>query len=273
MLKTWDQITQRVFTSLVAIPVVVAAICWSIWSYYFLFLFVTIATMLEFYGLAEVGGICPNRLWGILSGILVYTLFFAHAAGYLPPCCLYVLFPVIALVYPMELYKPTQAPFSNIAYTLLGITYVSVPFALLHVIAFAQGTYRPEIVWGILLILWANDIGAYGVGSWLGKHRLFRRISPQKSWEGSLGGAVLALVVSYMLACCFGSLGRAVWLAIGIIVVVAGTYGDLVESVFKRSLKLKDSGNIIPGHGGFLDRFDSFLLAIPFVLALIKLLF
>ena len=170
-----------------------------------------------------------------------------------------------------ELYRQGTIPFANIAYTLLGVIYVSGPFALLHIIAFSHGPYSYEIIMGILLILWANDTGAYLIGSSIGKHKLFKRISPHKSWEGVLGGAVLALFVSYTIAGHFNIINLDTWLGIGGIVVVVGTYGDLVESMFKRSLKIKDSGNMIPGHGGLLDRFDSLLLASPCIVSFIKL--
>ena len=258
-------------TASVAIPMVIAAIYGSVWSYFFLFLFVTMATMQEFYKLVELGGARPSSAWGILNGVLIYTLVFMYANDHIPAHYLYVLWPTIALIYPIELYKKRKMPFTNIAYTLLGIVYASVPFALLHLIAFSQSAYRHEIVLGILLIVWANDTGAYLVGSSLGKHKLFQRISPKKSWEGVLGGAACALIVSYGIGHYFSSLHGGLWLGIGSTIVVAGTYGDLVASMFKRSLALKDSGKTLPGHGGFLDRFDSFLLAIPFILALIKL--
>ena len=270
--KKYSQLTQRVLTALVAMPIVMAAVCWSAWSYFCLFLLVVVATMLEFYKLVGLGGIRPNTPWGILSGVLTYTLIFVYASGHMPPNCLYVLCPVIALVYPIELYKQGAPSFTNIAYTLLGIAYVSGPFALMHIMAFSQGAYSYEMVLGIFCILWANDTGAYMVGSKLGKWRLFQRISPKKSWEGGLGGAILALIVSAVLAHYFSSISWQTWLSIGSIIVVVGTYGDLVESMFKRNLKLKDSGGTIPGHGGFLDRFDSFLLVIPFILAFVKLL-
>jgi glutamate dehydrogenase (NAD(P)+) len=166
------------------------------------------------------------------------------------------------------LYKKDEIkPFQTIAYSFLGIIYVALPFALLHFIAFNNFTYHYEFVLGILFIIWANDIGAYAVGSLLGKHQLFKRISPKKTWEGSIGAALLAILVSYIIACYYTTWNNFHWLIIGIITVIAGTYGDLVESLLKRNLKVKDSGSIIPGHGGFLDRFDSFLLVVPLVVA------
>lgn len=269
----YSHLKKRVLSVLVAIPIVTIAIHWGPLSYFLLFLVIVTLAMLEFYRLASFSGIGPNKFLGIGGGVAVYTLVFMYASGHVPGRYLYLLCPLVALICFTELYRQGATPFTNIAYTLLGIVYVSGPFALLHITAFAQGgAYSHEIVMGILLILWANDTGAYLIGSSMGKHRLFKRISPKKSWEGVVGGAALALVVSYAIANYFSSIGLATWLSISSIIVVAGTYGDLVESMLKRSLKIKDSGKTIPGHGGFLDRFDSFLLAMPFVAAFIKLL-
>ena len=272
MFSPYRNFGQRALSALIAMPIVVTAIYWSRWSYFLLFLLVVALAMLEFYRLVGLGGISPNKFLGIGGGILTYVLVFMYTSGYLPGTCLYILCPMMVLIYAMELYKHGTTPFTNIAYTLLGIVYVGIPFALLHIISFAKGAYSHEIVLSILLILWANDTGAYLVGSSIGNHRLFRRISPHKSWEGTLGGAALALVVSCTIANYFSNIGLETWLGIGSIIVVAGTYGDLVESMLKRSLNIKDSGEAIPGHGGFLDRFDSFLLAIPCIVAFIKLL-
>jgi phosphatidate cytidylyltransferase len=268
----YSHLGRRTLSALVAMPVVIVSIYWSMWSYFLLFLFVAISAMLEFYRLVSLGGINPNKFLGIGGGILTYVLVFMYTSSYLPSTYLYILCPMLGLIYAIELYKQGATPFTNIAYTLLGIVYVGGPFALLHIIAFSQGNYSHEMVLGILLILWSNDTGAYLVGTKMGKRRLFQRISPQKSWEGVLGGATLALIVSYTIGHYYNSVGLGIWLGIGGIIVVAGTYGDLIESMFKRSLKVKDSGEAIPGHGGFLDRFDSFLLATPCIVAFIKLL-
>lgn len=268
----YSHLGRRILSALVAMPIVIVGVYWSMWSYFLLFLCVVTLSMLEFYRLVGLSGISPNRFSGIGGGILTYVLVFMYTSGHLLSTYLYILCPIMGLIYVVELYKQGPTPFTNIAYTLLGIVYVGSPFALLHMIAFVQGAYSHEIVLGILLILWANDTGAYLVGTKMGKHRLFQRISPQKSWEGFLGGAILALAMSYAISHYYSSAGLAMWLGIGGIIVVAGTYGDLVESMFKRSLKVKDSGKAIPGHGGFLDRFDSFLLAMPCIVAFVKLL-
>lgn len=250
---------------------IAVAICWHAWSYFVCFLLVVTMTMLEFYRLVALSGVTPRKYIGVLGGISLYTLTFLYAANHLASHYFYILCPVIAFVFIAELYYKHAAPFTNIAYTLLGIVYVSSPFALLHVAAFTEGTYRYEMVIGILCILWTYDTSAYLVGSGMGKWRLFRRISPQKSWEGTLGGAVLALIASHLVANHWGILDANTWLGVGFIIVVAGTYGDLAASMLKRSLNIKDSGTIIPGHGGMLDRFDSFLFAITHVVVFIKL--
>jgi phosphatidate cytidylyltransferase len=124
----------------------------------------------------------------------------------------------------------------------------------------------------IFIFLWCSDSGAYFVGSAIGRHRLFERISPKKSWEGSIGGGVLALVAAYVLSLFYPTLGAIEWMGMAAVVVVTGTWGDLIESCMKREMGIKDSGNILPGHGGILDRFDSAILAIPSVVVYLYIL-
>jgi phosphatidate cytidylyltransferase len=143
---------------------------------------------------------------------------------------------------------------------------------LLNIIVFSSGQYRFHIIFGILFILWASDTGAYFSGILFGKKKLFKRVSPKKTWEGSIGGAILALLFAYGFSKYFNDLTLIQWLVAALIIVIAGVYGDLVESLFKRSIAIKDSGTSIPGHGGFLDRFDGLLLASPFVAAFINLI-
>jgi phosphatidate cytidylyltransferase len=178
-----------------------------------------------------------------------------------------------ALIFFIKLYKAKdEKPFKNIAYTFLGIIYVALPFALLTVLAFIQNdTYDPNIVLGCLFLLWASDSGAYFAGTKFGKTKLFERVSPKKSWEGSVGGLIAAMGVAYIISLYYTNYAPWQWFSIGFIIVVAGTYGDLVESLFKRSMNIKDSADTIPGHGGFLDRFDGLLLSIPFIITFLKL--
>jgi phosphatidate cytidylyltransferase len=185
----------------------------------------------------------------------------------------YILSPLLTLIFFIKLYKSKdEKPFKNIAYTFLGIIYVALPFALLTVLAFIKNdTYDPNIVLGCLFLLWASDSGAYFAGTKFGKTKLFERVSPKKSWEGSIGGMIAAMLVATIISRYYTNYSAFQWYSIGIIIVVAGTYGDLVESLFKRSINIKDSADTIPGHGGFLDRFDGLLLSIPFIIPFVKL--
>jgi phosphatidate cytidylyltransferase len=172
----------------------------------------------------------------------------------------------------IKLYKKFERkPFTNIAFTFLGIFYVAVPFAILNVVVYEEGNYNYEIILGSLLILWASDTGAYFAGTRFGKRKLFERISPKKSWEGFVGGAVLALIFVFGLSLFLHSLTVEQWLIVGIIIIVGGTFGDLIESLLKRSIEIKDSGDSLPGHGGFLDRFDGLLISAPFIAAYLEI--
>jgi phosphatidate cytidylyltransferase len=157
---------------------------------------------------------------------------------------------------------------------LTGVFYIALPFGLLnyfYIPARLPGDVQYGVLFGFFLILWLNDTAAYLVGSAIGKHRLFERISPKKSWEGSVGGAVFALFTAWLLSGYFSAILLWQWLVMAIIIVILGTLGDLVESMLKRNLGIKDSGNILPGHGGMLDRFDAVLLSAPVVYVFIVL--
>jgi phosphatidate cytidylyltransferase len=172
----------------------------------------------------------------------------------------------------IKLYKKFERkPFTNIAYMILGLFYVAMPFALLNIAVYENGTYNFEVMFGCLFILWASDTGAYFAGTLFGKRKLFERISPKKSWEGALGGALLAIIFTLVIAHYFDSLAQWQWITISIIIIIGGIYGDLIESLLKRSIEIKDSGASLPGHGGFLDRFDGLLISAPFIVAFLEI--
>ncbi len=259
-------------TAVLGAIVVISGIVYDQWTYFAIFLLLSVLTQWEFYKLTKIDQRLPLTLIGTFIGQLFFVLTFLIEADILPLKYLLTVFPLLAMVFLIKLYKKDDVkPFTNIAYTFLGIIYVAIPFALLNVIAFANGTYSYEIILGILLILWASDTGAYFSGIMLGKKKLFERISPKKTWEGSIGGGVLALIMAYGLSRYFYDLNTIQWLVAAGLIVITGIYGDLIESVFKRSLVIKDSGTALPGHGGFLDRFDSLLLAVPFIVVFIKI--
>ncbi len=258
-------------TGLTGIFVIIFSVYFSMWSYFALFLAICILTQLEFYKLTGLDGMLPLKSTGTFAGALVYCLSFFVEGGFLEAKYYLLMFPVTASIFFIKLYKKSdKKPFTSIAYTLCGIFYVAVPFALLNVIAFTNGGYSFQIVLGVLSLFWASDSGAYFAGVKYGKTQLFARVSPKKSWEGSIGGAVTALLTACMLSVFYQDLEAWQWLIVGAIIVVAGTYGDLVESLFKRSIAIKDSGTKLPGHGGFLDRFDGLLISSHFIMLFLK---
>lgn len=270
--KKFSSLGPRVITAIIGAVAIIGGISWGMWGYFAVFLVISFLTLWEFYKLAILDDMAPLKVWGSIIGSSLFTLTFLVKADILPLKYLLLIFPFLASVFLIKLYKNDDKPFTQVAYTFLGIIYVSLPFSLLSVIAFQSGQYRYQVILGMLFILWASDTGAYFSGILFGKKKLFERVSPKKTWEGSIGGALLALVFAYGFSVYFKDLSLVQWLVATFLIVIAGIYGDLVESLFKRSIAIKDSGTSIPGHGGFLDRFDGLLLASPFVAVFISLL-
>ena len=241
-----------------------------------LFSIITGLTVWEFTGLVnEREDITVNRFISTVAGVyFFYAMTYYCSDMYAGIAKSVVFIPyLVTIVYLLvaELYLKQKDPIQDWAYTMLAQMYIALPFSLINVLAFnatSEGyvAFNTLLPLSIFIFLWVNDSGAYCVGSLLGRHKLFPRISPGKSWEGSIGGAVFVLAAAYAISYFLDTdqmLAMPVWLGLGLVVVVFGTWGDLVESLFKRTLGIKDSGNILPGHGGMLDRFDSSLLAIP----------
>ena len=273
-LKNLSNLQQRVIAAIVAVPFLIFCITFSDYTFLGLFLVIGILAQLEFYKLiGTMEGNLPLKFFGTFCGIVLQLLTFLIEKGLIAYSNYYILSPLLTLIFFIKLYKANdQNPFQNIAFTFLGIIYVALPFALFTVLAFVKNeTYDHQIILGCLFLLWASDSGAYFAGTKFGKTKLFERVSPKKSWEGSVGGFISAMVVAFILGKYFTNYTSWEWVIIGIIIVIAGTYGDLVESLFKRSINIKDSADTIPGHGGFLDRFDGLLLSIPFIIPFVKL--
>jgi len=238
----------------------------------FLFAIVTGMTVWEFCGLVnERPYVRINQFISTVAAVYLFLAMAGYNSG-LTPSTVFIPY-VVSIIYMLvaELYLKEKDPINNWAFTMLPQLYIALPFSMLNVLAFPEnGSYSPVMPLAVFIFLWMNDTGAYCCGSLLGRHKLFPRISPGKTWEGSIGGGLLvvgvALLVWHLLrSSAFGPSGLSAleWAGLGLVVVVFGTWGDLVESLFKRTLGIKDSGNVLPGHGGMLDRFDSSLLAIP----------
>jgi phosphatidate cytidylyltransferase len=272
-INNYSNLGQRAITALVGGLIVVSASIYSDWTYFVVFAGILAFSQMEFYKLSGLDGMLPLRSFGTVLGVLIFTLTFMIEKERLPNEYLYLIFPLISLTFFIKLYKKTdKKPFTGVAYTYLGIFYVALPFSLLNLAVFSvDKVYHYEILIGCLLILWASDTGAYFAGTKFGKTKLFERVSPKKSWEGFLGGAFAAIAVAFVLSQYFRVIEDWKWLVISGIIIIAGTYGDLIESLFKRSIEIKDSGNGLPGHGGFMDRFDGLLLSAPFITAFLKI--
>lgn len=205
----------------------------------------------------------------MLGGVYLFLAFFAYCSGMIGFGVFLPYLFLLMLLIISELYLREVDPVGNWAYTMLSQAYIALPFALLNVLAFWHaGTFNTEgynylLPLAVFVFIWASDTGAYCVGSLIGRHKLFLRISPKKSWEGSIGGALVTVGAAVATARFYPVLSMAEWIGLALVIVVFGTWGDLTESLIKRQFGLKDASNILPGHGGVLDRFDSALLAIP----------
>jgi phosphatidate cytidylyltransferase len=270
--KKFSNLPARLATALAGAAGIVFGIVYSEWTYLLIFLIICFFSLREFYKLAGLDGMVPQKTFGMICGLAIFFLSFFIERGTISYRYYFVFFPLLSCVYMIKLYKKFERkPFTNIAFTFLGIFYIAVPLALLHIAAFEKGTYHFEIIFGCLFILWATDTGAYFAGSLFGRRKLFERISPKKSWEGVIGGAALALAMTYTMSYFFDILALWQWMSIGVIIIIGGVYGDLVESLLKRSIEIKDSGNALPGHGGFLDRFDGLFISAPFIVAFLEI--
>lgn len=261
---------QRAITGVIFVAVLVGCILGGPISFTILFALISALTINEFGNIVNrMEHTRMNKPISILAGLFLFLCF-----GYIGvvPGANEIFIPYLFLIlylFISELYKKQPNPLNNWAYAMMSQIYIALSFALLNVLAYHSSAtesvsqYNPILPLSIFIFNWVNDTGAYCTGMLFGKHRLFERISPKKSWEGSIGGAVFSIIAAIVLAHFFTFLSTGVWIGLGLTVVVFGTWGDLTESLMKRTLGIKDSGNILPGHGGMLDRFDSTLMAVP----------
>lgn len=243
-----------------------------------LFALVTGLTVWEYTGIVNgIENVCVNRFLATVAAVYFFLGMAGFCAGIVPSAVFIPYLLTVVYMFIAELYTKAPNPINNWAYTMLSQMYIALPFAMVNVLAFrgvGNGVvYNYLAPLSIFVFLCTNDTGAYLSGSLFGKHKLFPRVSPGKSWEGSIGGGLLVLLVAALVGMYQNSdmhetateliLTVPQWMGLGLVVVLFGTWGDLVESLFKRTIGIKDSGNILPGHGGMLDRFDSSLMAFP----------
>lgn len=287
MALNFKTLTTRTLTAAVFVAVLLTCINYNFISFAALFLIVSLWGLYEFYQLSEKLGAKPYKPIGYLAGACIFSYSVvsnSSIALFFPTETIlaYVLVFVF-FVFVIALFDDNKNTILNITHTLAGLIYAVVPFAVLVSITCIDknytlnhqtgnliddiAPYNPHYVLGIILLIWMNDVCAYLVGSLIGKHKLYERISPGKTWEGSIGSAILTMGSSFIIANWYPELSLKHWMIMTLIICVFGTIGDLVESMLKRQAGVKDSGRIMPGHGGILDRFDSLLFVAPFIYA------
>lgn len=239
-------------------------------GYYFVIVFAVVALVVLFEYL-NLNSHISGRVVVLVFGGLTYAVFAADYFFSLDNALYFTLIPMVLFFFLKELSQPEKN--RNLTqHTVFAVVYTIVPFGFLLKLAFTSGNYSYAFPLAILVFVWLYDAGAYIVGSLLGKHKMFPNISPNKSWEGTIGGLIISMLSAIIYAQFFDILNLFQWIIYALIVSLSGLYGDLFESVLKRRSGVKDSGTIMPGHGGMLDRFDSFLPAVPAVLVYLEVL-
>ncbi len=259
-----SNLAKRVIFGILGGALLIFLIIFNQYTFIFFILMLNILGLSEFYtitGLKKDFNVIVTTILGtlLIGGLFVLEVYHININLF------YLIFPGFFLLFLIQLFRKDENPTRKLGMLFLGLVYVSVPLMFSLSIAFVFGTFNYELFLGMLFLIWANDTGAYFSGKSLGRTKLFERISPKKTWEGSIGGLVLSLGVAYVISIYWTSIPTHAWLTIAAITTVFGGLGDLVESMMKRDLQIKDSGSLIPGHGGILDRFDALLIAAPFV--------
>lgn len=271
-----NELTKRIITGILFVIILIGGVMWNEYSFMLLFGLLTILSINEYYNITHdkfIAGEDWKTLYKFLStifGIVVFAIIFLVSSGKIPLIYLSLVaaFPLCWFV--IEMYHESEAPFTNVSYNSMALFYIAVPFGAASFLVFKQGgdIYDYKYLLAILFFAWANDSFAYLIGRTFGKHKLFPRISPKKTWEGVFGGAFFSLIFAFLINYLYlyyniSDIGVLHYLALSAITVVTSTYGDLAESMIKRNMNIKDSGHALPGHGGFLDRFDGLIFSIP----------
>ncbi|OYU96982.1 MAG: phosphatidate cytidylyltransferase [Bacteroidetes bacterium B1(2017)] len=257
---------QRAITGSLFVLALVGCTIWNEWSYFILLFAVNFLCLLEFFEL-----MLPDKKWiekylGVIAGSVINIMFVFIIRGDLSYGWFYHLIPVFMILFVIKLYERTGREFETLAFQVLGIVYICLPLSMLGDFGYFNAiNYSYSLPLGFFILQWSSDTFAYLVGRQFGKHKLFERISPKKTMEGSIGAMILTVAMGYLLSRFWDDVSTLDWMIIAAIIVVFGTFGDLTESLLKRNKDIKDSGTILPGHGGVLDRFDGVFLSVPAV--------
>ena len=261
----------RTLSGVVYVAIMLGSLLWSPKAFAVVMVFAMLVCMHEFFGISRKLGVKPQYILGMLAAAVMFAASYAICYTWNQwaiNLLWFSLIPLLMLIFFVELFRKSVAPFNNIAYTMLPLIYVALPFSLMNIVYNLGGE---NFMFCFFILLWANDTFAYLFGIMLGRHKLFPSISPKKSWEGYVGGILSVVVLSYVLHCTFDDVALRHMVVMGVIISTTAVLADLVESMLKRSAGVKDSGKIMPGHGGLLDRFDATLLSLPLVFVYVVL--
>ena len=255
----------RSITGTLYVGVIVAALLLGKYSFAGLIVIMTALSLVEFYNLIMKGPTQPQRYIGTLLGTAAVALVLSYSLGWTPAKYLWLILLLFLTPMVVEVFRGKASPLSNIASTLLAFLYIPLSLSLLVLLAFLSGDYDYSIVLGLFVFIWSNDTFAYLTGKLIGKTPLYPSISPMKTIEGFAGGAFVTIGITFLWSYFFTELPLHHWLIIGLIIIIFGSIGDLFESSIKRNMKVKDSGTLLKGHGGVLDRLDSLFFSVPIV--------
>ena len=242
------------------------------WLYIIAFVFVIFLSSREYYKILYENGFSPNKYLGVFLSVLIFITTYLYASYKVIWGVYFLLIPILPIVCLSALYSSNNKnTLSNVSVTFFGILYISIPISLLNFIVYNDGEYDSVFLLATLGFLWASESAAYLGGSIFGRNKLFESVSPMKTWEGVIFGFITNLVLAYFLWVFFDFYSYYFWAIFSIVVLISAVFGDLFESLLKRNFNLKDSGNKLPGHGGFLDRFDSIFFVIPYVFFYLKI--
>jgi phosphatidate cytidylyltransferase len=260
--------TKRTITGLTYVIIISSCIILHPFAFASVFAVITVIALTEFYNIAPLNHAKSWKYPGILAGLILFIANFLYASGYIHLQHITGLSLIIFLLFFIGLVNQKGNILSDTSIVFLGLLYIPVPLSMLTYLCYPGENvteYKFDLLLGYLIILWLFDTGAYITGSLIGKHKLMEKVSPAKTWEGLIGGLIISIGIAFILSLIFDIVSRTDWVIISIITAITGTLGDLFESGIKRNASIKDSGSILPGHGGMLDRIDSVLLSVPFV--------
>lgn len=269
------ELIKRTLTGIVFLVVLIGSMLWHHYAFALVFLVISLLGFNEYLNLVNRSkNIHIQKGPGLVYGFLIYLIMALVAMGLINVEALIIGLFLVFIPFMGLLFQKKENPAANAAFTILGFFYVIIPFGILNFLMNPEmkpGNSSYKLILGFFILVWIYDVFAYIIGSLIGRHKMFPVISPGKTWEGSVGAAIVALGAGYLISQLFNTFIWYEWMIIALIIVIFGTLGDLIESMLKRSVNIKDSGNLLPGHGGILDRFDGVLFSAPMVLIYIVL--